>query len=158
MATYTIQITNKTGAQQNYLIFNEAPLINDRVEDNVWLNVFYKKAVPNSQTISFKLTNKYSAVCGSADAKPGNNVSVSVGAPSPVTLGQADSSGRLSKPGTSYKLTVVDGAPQFTPGPQTPAGKINAFEILTDDSFTYSQAVNGESCQISIPRRERFPD
>ena len=151
MATeYTITIRNQSGAQQNYLIFNETPMINKQVDSNVWLNVFQRRATPPGQVCTFKIRTNYSAVCGSADDKPGAGVSVSVGAPSPVTLGKADPNGSLKTPGTSYMLTVIGGAPQFKTDPITPNGSINAFEIKTDNSFTYQDAVNGTSSMLEL--------
>ncbi|KAF9766818.1 hypothetical protein IL306_000718 [Fusarium sp. DS 682] len=142
MTTYTINIKNNSGAQQNYFIFNEAPMINSSVDANVWLNVFSRKATAKNQTCVFKFATKYGAVVGSADSDLTTGNSVSVGNPVPVVLGAANDDGTLKNKGTSLKMTVIDGAPQFTDTSPPDNGSIQAFEIVTDNSFTVAEAKN----------------
>ncbi|KAL6714840.1 hypothetical protein ACLMJK_007100 [Lecanora helva] len=143
MATeYKITITNNSGSQQNYLIFNEPPKINQRVQEDVWANVFVKKATPPRQTTVITISSLFSAVVGSADSKPGTGVSVSCGVPMPVELGTADPSGVLARKGTTYKMFAQDGAPQFRQEPTAAGGIINAFEIQTEP-FSAGNAVEG---------------
>lgn len=145
MTTYSIHIKNESGEQQNYFIFNDAPKINQKVSSDVWLNVFQCKATPKGQTCEFKFATAYGAVTGSADdPEMKTGVSVSVGAPVPVNLGTANDDGTLASPGTSLKMTVVGGAPQFTDDAPKQNGAIQAFEIITDDSFTVADAKNSE--------------
>ncbi|KAI8718071.1 hypothetical protein NCS52_00885000 [Fusarium sp. LHS14.1] len=142
MATYQITIKNNSGSQQNYFIFNEAPKINNAVSSDVWLNVFQRKATAKGQTCVFKFASNYGAVVGSADSDLSAGSSVSVGNPIPVQLGVANDDGTLRNKGTSLQMTVIDGAPQFTENPPTANGAIQAFEIVTDSSFTFAEAKN----------------
>lgn len=153
MATYTITIKNNSGDQQNYFIFNEAPKINNKVNSDVWLNVFQRKATPKNQTCIFKFATTYGAVVGSADVDLTSGNSVSVGAPVPVQLGVANDDGTLKSAGTSFKMTVIDGAPQFTDNAPPANGAIQAFEIITDDSFTAADAKNSKLNQRDMSLR-----
>ncbi|KAJ5970781.1 uncharacterized protein N7479_000699 [Penicillium vulpinum] len=141
-AIYEITLRNRSGSAQNYVIFNEAPKINDVVSSDIWLNVFQRKMVPNNGAAVFEFSTEYTAVCGAADKAPKNGVTVTVGEPRTVTLGTAENSGKLKTPGSSFLVKIVDGFPVFSEDHIQPGGKINAFEIRTGD-IKNSDAVNG---------------
>ena len=144
MATeYKIIIENKSGGQKNYVIFNEPPKINAKIDENVWANVFTTHPTPPGQTAEFTISTQYTAVVGTANKTIGEGVRVSCGQPMPVVLGTANSNGDLLAKGTTYSMFVDKGAPQFKQNPLEPSGSINAFEIRTNDTFTREDAVGG---------------
>jgi hypothetical protein len=148
---YEISIKNDSGSDQNYCIFNDQPLINNVVREDIWMNVFQKKMIPDGGTGLFKITKKFGAVCGYADKTPNNNVSVSVGTPKAVSLGISDDSGNLKTKGTTFTVKIENGTPRFSKDPQTNGGLIGAFEIITGD-IDYEMAQNSRSIRCSLDR------
>ena len=129
---YEITIYNKSGSDQNYVLFNEQPIISNVVAADIWLNVFKKRTVADGGAATFKITKNYGAVCGSADNTPGNAVSVSVGTPMPVTLGTASPNGTVDTWGTTLIVDIANDTPRFkTVNPEDNKGAIGAFEIRT---------------------------
>lgn len=138
---YEITIKNESGSDQNYVVFNEQPKISEVVGDEVWLNVFKKKMIPDGGVGVFKIAKQFGAVCGYADKKPDNNVTVSVGTPKPVSLGVADDNGKLKTYGTTLLVVIQNGTPRFSKESQNNGGHIGAFEIRTGD-IDYAEAQN----------------
>lgn len=139
---YSIQVVNKSGAQQTYAFFTAKPAISGRVQPVIWQNVFASAGAAQDQTATVTVFQQYYAMCGSSSGKPADGVMINTAGMKAVTLGTENRDG-TQVPGTTLPFTVVDEVPQF--GSELPKSSfVNAYEINTDGSFTVKEAQQSE--------------
>ncbi|KIX94051.1 uncharacterized protein Z520_10077 [Fonsecaea multimorphosa CBS 102226] len=135
---YKITIANQSGKQQRYALFAEKPAVTGTPQEGLQ-HVFATAHTASDQIAFIEIHRQYYAMCGLFESCPGRGVNVSVVERREVTLGIVHMDGTQS-PGTTLSMTVIDGVPQFRQE-MTLKSAANAFEIDTDDSFTYEEAV-----------------
>jgi len=143
MNKYSITVTNNSGNQQKYAIFNKAPVITGRVQPKIWHNVFAVANTPDSSTGKFTMYKQYYAIVGSSEGTPADGVTVNVNGVRPATLGSTADDGTAIK-GTSFNMLVQNEAPQFAKAELAANGYVNAFEIVTNSDFKFDEAVSSE--------------
>ncbi|KAM0228815.1 hypothetical protein ACHAPO_010452 [Fusarium lateritium] len=138
----TIKVTNQSGAQQHYAIFNKPPIVTGKVSGQIWSNVFATANTPKSNSANFSIFKQYYAVVGTSQGNPEQGVQVDVNGSRDVTLGSTQPNG-AAVAGTTLKLLVQDDAPQFSDEALPNGSFPNAFEIRTSSDFTLQDARNG---------------
>ncbi|KAH7146279.1 hypothetical protein EDB81DRAFT_934207 [Dactylonectria macrodidyma] len=139
---YNIKVINKSGAQQQYALFNKPPIVTGRVQGQIWSNVFAKGNTPKGSSANFTVYNQYYAVVGTSNGAPNVGVEVNVTGDREVQLGTTNPNG-TAVPGTTLQLLVSEDAPQFSDNPLPNGSYPNAFEIQTGNDFTLQQATKG---------------
>ncbi|KAI9681748.1 MAG: hypothetical protein M1829_000493 [Trizodia sp. TS-e1964] len=125
MPTYTILIKNHSNANQQYLLFS-APPNKDTSLGKVWSNVWVKTGgtpTPNgSQKIV--ITQDVFAIAGTTPSHLSQGVYVT----ETDWAGPAALTGGSTK-GTSYKVGITNGTPEFSKPPYGTTEKANSFNI-----------------------------
>ncbi|KAK9418682.1 hypothetical protein SUNI508_07939 [Seiridium unicorne] len=127
--SYVITIKNNSDAAQDYSIFNAKPVINGKVQKDIYSNVFCNFSTAKNDTAEVTLSTQYKAVVGS-HRQDGEAVQVKVGQTRDVNLGLANDDGTVTN-GTTLEFTraAENGAPTFSEDELASAGFANAFAI-----------------------------
>ena len=130
-ATYTIEIFNQSGVEQDYTLFPARPLVSGSASGEIWSHVVSsQKAVPNGASVTFEVTDNYYAFCGHYDNPPTEGAKIVVEETVPVTLGT--SYGTSFTMGSTVNLTVLGGKASKISTPVPPGkGKLGNFVIDT---------------------------
>ena len=150
MDHYTIEVINKTAAQQNYFFFAETPQLSDS-STTVFTNAFSVAITPVGETSTAKISKQVYAIVGSSSGSLTAGETVSTGGHVPVTLGKS------GQPGTTLPFKIDGGAPQFgaASDPASNSGDNGAFCIKTE-SFDPLAATDGKcsaACHTILDHR-----
>ncbi|KAK4124715.1 hypothetical protein N657DRAFT_670631 [Parathielavia appendiculata] len=125
---YTITIRNENGSDQNYSLFNQKPIINGKVQEQIFSNVFCNFSTAVGQTAEVTISTQYKAVVGTHKGDD-KSVQVKVGMTRDVTLGVMNNDGTVTN-GTTLEFALAsNGAPTFSAEPLPSSGFVNAFAI-----------------------------
>lgn len=125
---YQITIKNQSGSAQDYSLFNQKPIINGKVQKDVYSNVFCNFSTAPGDTAEITISTQYKAVVGTHKGS-GDAVKVKVGSTRDISLGVANDDGTVNN-GTTIQFTRADnGAPTFASDPLPSVGFANAFAI-----------------------------
>ena len=146
-STYKIIILNKSNQEQQYLLFNEPPILTPSTKSafsNVWIQTSGTPSPNGSQELTIK-TNTF-AMCGTLPAALAADVVVQEADNTAVKLTAGP-----DQPGTVAIMAVVDGGPAFQPPPEsTPADQ--SFGITTrawdNDEYSKSDLVMNDSASL----------
>lgn len=144
---YTIQVQNRTGANQKYALFSEPPKVLGPVQSQIWSNIIETAGTPANQTATFSIGKEVFATCGHSQGRPGDGVSVNVLGNTEVKLGKAMADGSLV-PGTTLHMVVQDNSPYFDSNRPEPSGYRGAFAVTTGSDFTTQDAKSSEYCLV----------
>lgn len=131
---YTINITNKTGIPQDYIISSSPPVVSGGNAVQIWGNVLKSIiGLPHGAVIEHKVGTNYSAICGTFldDQKSGGRVSMDKSVP--VILGAAIGSDVNNGSSVEFKVSG-DGMPGDL-GMSTYPGKCCHLEPILFSSF-----------------------
>lgn len=143
----TIKVQNRTGSDQTYALFNEAPRVQGHVQGQIWSNVFGTTRAPRGAMAAFSVTNQYYAFTGTSEGRPQMGVGVNVSSERPVTLGSIRDDGTHT-PGNTVQLSSEDNALYFNNNPSPDSAFSGAFAIRSSNDFTASDASRGKSSWI----------
>lgn len=140
----TITIKNQSGLPQQYILFAAPPKISASPRSGVFTNIYMTApTVPNTTgSARFSVTNNFFAVCGTNKTPLSSKVQVSTLDYKAVVLGTAGRSG------TTARVKVTDGAPQFDKSTSSPKGHVGAFAIQACTDFFLPN-----SSKSSLPTR-----
>ncbi|GAB7346921.1 hypothetical protein MBLNU459_g1989t1 [Dothideomycetes sp. NU459] len=115
----SINNINRSGARQQYALYNKPPIIGGQVIGRVWSTVQYTASVPVSGQACFGLTKKYYALCGSTEdgVRPGAIVC------------------------STFELEIVKSKPRFADTASNTTTLEGAFAIETRNDFTDRDAM-----------------
>lgn len=147
MTNKTIKVQNRTGSNQSYALFNEAPRVEGHVQGKVWSNIFRTLRAPNGATASFSVSSQYFAFTGTSEGRPDDGVGVDVSSEKPITLGSVRPDG-AHVPGSTVQLSGEDNALRFGNDSSPDSGFAGAFSIRSNSDFTSNDANRGKSFWI----------
>lgn len=147
MTNKTIKVQNRTGSNQSYALFNEAPRVEGHVQGKVWSNIFETKRSPNGAVASFSVSSQYFAFTGISEGSPEDGVGVDVSSEKPITLGSLRSDGE-HVPGSTVQISGEDHALRFGNDSSPDSGFVGAFAIRSGSDFSSSDAKRGKSSWI----------
>ncbi|CAJ0550955.1 Ff.00g108850.m01.CDS01 [Fusarium sp. VM40] len=142
MTNKTIKVQNRTGSNQSYALFNEAPRVEGHVQGKVWSNIFRTLRAPNGATASFSVSSQYFAFTGTSEGRPDDGVGVDVSSEKPITLGSVRPDG-AHVPGSTVQLSGEDNALRFGNDSSPDSGFAGAFSIRSNSDFTSNDANRG---------------
>ncbi len=151
---YTITVKNLNGSDQNYSLFNQKPIINGKVQEQIFSNVFCNISVPTDQTADVTISTQYKAVVGTHKGDD-ESVKVKVGMTRDITLGVTNNDGTVTN-GTTLEFTrATNGAPTFSADPLPSTGFTGAFAIKTPSNkgWTKDDARDGKEASPPLPSR-----
>ncbi|KAE8132759.1 hypothetical protein BDV38DRAFT_274872 [Aspergillus pseudotamarii] len=126
--TYTINFQNKRGADSNYAVFMEPPVLSiSGTSPDAFMNVWYSTFVPNNGYFDIKTGVDYYAWVVTATAKPAPGVMVNTGMSLPARLGQGTTAG------DTFNMVIKRNFP--TIAQSTPSAVASAYEINTGTDF-----------------------
>ncbi|KAF7553247.1 hypothetical protein G7Z17_g3751 [Cylindrodendrum hubeiense] len=142
---YEITIINKTDLDQQYLLFQTSPTVNQKPDPTVFINVYQASPVVpatsggESSRATFNIIQQWYAINGTSPSPLNANVTVTTAESEPVTLGGA------SNEGTTLALTTVksDGEdPKFDDSKTLATAPNGSFQIVADSTFKYPNQNN----------------
>ncbi|KAG5662533.1 hypothetical protein KAF25_004951 [Fusarium avenaceum] len=139
MTNKTIKVQNRTGSNQSYALFNEAPRVEGHVQGKVWSNIFETTRSPNGAVASFSVSSQYFAFTGISEGRPEDGVRVDVSSEKPITLGSLRSDGE-HVPGSTVQISGEDHALRFGNDSSPDSGFVGAFAIHSNSDFSSSDA------------------
>ena len=135
MATYHLTIENKSGVNQQYLLFNQTPVETPSTGSafsNVWIRTLGTPSPTGKQHLTIKMD--IFAMCGTLPHPLASGIMITETDETPVKL--AGGSGQL---GDAPIMEIVSGAPDFE-APYGTTSAANSFGITTKawDNNKYS--------------------
>ncbi|KAE8379067.1 hypothetical protein BDV26DRAFT_291651 [Aspergillus bertholletiae] len=126
--TYTINFQNKRGADSNYAVFTEPPVLSSSGSSpDVFMNVWYSTFVPNHGYFDIKTGADYYAWVGTATAKPAPGVMVNTGMSLPARLSQGTTAGDTFNMVIKQNFSII--------AQSAPSAAASAYEIDTGPDF-----------------------
>ena len=139
ISRYTVTIRNKSGYDQNYVIFSQPPTITSSVQPKIWSTILDAAEVPTFQTTTFELHNEPHAICARTYSGPAHGTRVAINGVEQVTLGVLNDD-NSSTPGTTLRFKTGKNTPFFEKSESAASSLPNAFSITTAPDFTVAQA------------------
>jgi hypothetical protein len=146
---YQITIKNMSGSAQDYSLFNQKPIINGKVQKDVYSNVFCNFSTAPGDTAEITISTQYRAVVGTHKGS-GDAVRVKVGLTRDISLGVVNDDGTVNNGTTLQFARAENGAPTFAADPLPSVGFANAFAIKAPSGagWTKDDARDGKHLRL----------
>lgn len=141
---YTIELENKSGNENTYVVSAEPPQVEGDFEKN-WPLVITRAVAGPNDSIKFTINppTPYYAYALSAEGRPGHGVGTETQLKEAVQLGKKTEDGNVT-PGSTLQFSFADGMPRLN-SIEDGRPVVNGFAIRTTTDFSSEDVRNCRS-------------